>query len=104
MRIQLLKPVKLTLRKPLRNDRYFLKLVNGLNVSRRWMSYKRGFGKLPDALIDEWYEPVNIPSPEDIRYLVAEHIPPHVRYEEREAMLRGASLAIECLERHIEKS
>lgn len=105
MRIQLLRPVKFANRKPIRNGRYFLTLISGLNVTKRFFSKTRRFGSsFPQELVETWHEPISIPSAEDMQYLVSEHIPSHIRYEERQAMLKGVALAIECLERYLQKS
>lgn len=103
MKTPLLKSVRFSERRPLRNEKFFISLHGGFKLAKNWVPNRDTFGKVHDELIEYWYEPFRLPSAEDMQVLAAMNIPQHVRYEEREAILRGVRLAMETLDEYIRK-
>lgn len=93
----ILKPIKLTLRKPIRGGRYPVKFYGGMVKTKNWVADKREFGRCDNAQVELWFEEVNLPSTEDMHFIVADQLPPNISPQEKELILKGARIATQFL-------
>lgn len=102
--MEILKPVFLRDRKPLNGDRYAIRLFGGLLTVRRWSIGRATFARMDDTVVEKWYQEINLPSPEDMHFIIDSKIPPGAHEKERELIQRGSRMAVEYLYELIKKA
>lgn len=102
--ITVLKAVPFKDRKPIKGGRYPIQYYGGTLQSKRWIPDKQIFGRLTNqSAIDLWYEPISLPSPDDMQFIVQDRLPQTLAPEQKSLILQGAKLAMIELERILKK-
>lgn len=86
----ILRPVRLTERTPLVGGRYHLRLYGGSICIKRWLPREFQFSRIENALIEFWYEEVELPDPQDTKNIVESTLPAHLHPREKELISQGA--------------
>lgn len=98
-----LREIPLLERQPTTFRAHSVRLYSGKITVDRWRTATQDYRTNPNTLVRGWFDPIKLPSPEDLQYMVGEQIPAHVPYEERQTLLRGVRMAMERLEEHLTK-
>lgn len=102
--IRILKPVPIRERKPLKTARYVIEFFSGLIQVKTWRGWDQRFKTLDPDGIKHWYKFIELPSVEDMEYIVGDAVPPGAHEREKELMIKGARIAMQNLLDIIEKA
>lgn len=102
--MKILRPVRLSDRTPALGGRYHLKLYGGMVCVKRWLPREFEFSRIENALIEYWYEEIELPEPDDTKFIVDSSLPAHLHPRERELILQGAYSAAAYISELLNKS
>lgn len=102
--MEIFKSVFLRDRKPFDGERYLIRLFGGLLTVRRWSLKRSAFARMDDTVVEKWYKEIQLPSAEDMHFIVDSKIPPGAHEKERELIQKGSRMAVEYLYELIKKA
>ena len=89
---KVLVPVKITERTTIKEGRYPIRFHSGMLQAKRWNPRLGVFGRVEEALIDTWFEEVELPSGGDLVEIAKDDIPKQTHPEKIKLIVEGMRL------------
>ena len=99
MSLPLLKPIDIRKRKPFRTGRFFIRKFGGRLWADTFLLRLDRFKRIVnEESIECWYKEFDMPTANDMHFVIDKEIPAHVHPKERELILKGARMAMAHIE------
>lgn len=99
MSLPLLKPIDYRKRKPFRTGRFFIRKFGGFLRADTFLLRLDEFKYTRNQeVIECWYKEFDMPTANDMHFVIDKEIPAHVHPKERELILKGARMAMVHIE------